>query len=258
MKRTTLFTLSIFLITGIGFAQNIKTLDKSKMPQPPGEMMIKLDKQYSKEDLEKLTTKELKELTKELEESKQQKKAKTPMTKYPQFAGTIAEEYIRAELVKNPNWEIKGISYNGVKKKFVIMPSEGGYEKDTFPYTLTTTSGKKVITCEYDFQNHEMSAAVSLWVSDVMKAKYPEFIGTAAEGYIKTELKKNIDWQIKDISFKGAKKELAVMPSEGSGYGNIVYHPYTLITTSGEKIIVCGDKNNSDKMQIAIKTWENK
>jgi len=248
MKRTILFTLSVFLLTGIGFAQNIKTLDKSKRPQQPGEMMMKLDKQYSKEDIEKLTN--------ELEKSKQLKKAIVPMTKYQQFAGTIAEEYIIAELLKNPNWEIKGISYKGVEKKLVVLPSEGGYEKDTFPYTFTTTSGKKVITCEYDFQNIELSAAVALWNSEVMKAKYPEFIGTAAEEYIKAELAKNIDWKIKDISFKGARKQF-IMPSEGSGYEKDVY-PYTFITTSGETIITCVDKKDSDKMQSAIKTWKNK
>ena len=259
MKRTILFTLSICLITGIGFAQNIKTSENSESPKHSGEMMMKLDNhnKYSKEDLEELTKEELIELKKELEESKQQKMSKVPMKKYLQFAGTVAEEYIKTELAKNPNWEIKGISYNGVKKKTIIMPSEGVSERDTFPYTFTTTSGKKVITCEYDFQHYEMSAAISKWANEIMKAKYPEFIGTAAEVDIRAELKKNVDWQIKDISFQGAKKKTNIMPSEGSIYTKIVY-PYTFVTTSGEKVITCVDKTDCKKMESAIKTWKNK
>ena len=253
MKKTTLFALSVFLMTGIGFAQNIKTLEKGKKPQHPSEMIMKLDNnKYSKEELEKLTIEDLKKLKKELEEAEQQKTAQ--IQKYSQFAGTIAEEYIKTELAKNPNWEIKGISFNGVKKKTIIIPSEGVSERDTFPYTFTTTSGKKVITCEYDFQHYVMAEAVSLWSNEIMKAKYSEFVGTVAEEYIKTELGKNVDWQIKDIS--SDKKGLVTMMLEG-GYEN-PFGRYTFVSTSGEYLINCNNKIDSEKMESAIKAWKNK
>ena len=249
MKKTILFTLSIFLIAGMGFAKNVKTYDNSKDPKHYGEMMIKIDNQYSQKDSEKLK--------KELEEAKQQKTAKAPMVKYPQFAGTIAEEYIKTELAKNSNWEIKGVSYNGTQKKFVMEPSTGGYYKDIFSYTFTTTSGKKVLTCEYEWEKDKMSSAVSVWASDIMKAKYPEFIGTDAQKDIKNALSKNVDWQIKDIIFLGPKKKTIIMPSEGSGYETKVYL-YKFITNSGTMDITCKHKEDSNKMQAAIKVWKNK
>ena len=202
MKRTILFALSICLITGIGFAQNIKTSDKSKSSQRPGEMMIK--NQSAADELKKEL--ELKHMTlEEYEDYAFEKSNKYFKEKYPQFANTCpdAEALIKKELFKNPNWKIKEIIFRGQNP---LITSEAHY-------LVKSTSGEKEIVC-YGRGRDYMNNAIYMWKNPqdfnscrtIIKAKkdiardalaYTKgFLGTD-----KTNVGKNIE-----VSFNSTKR----------------------------------------------------